>query len=158
MRRRRTVVQVLHGGIFGEAGVKIGHERSDVLGRRQHVVSDVTRENEPWEEQRPDGRSCNSSKYFTKQLQTYAGKASSAFATRSKIITSRCYGNLPQVVAVKREVKRQGDPLQQQQQQQKHRRAELDFFKKQDFKIGLWIPRLTAACLYEFDRIPWTRR
>lgn len=37
--------------------------------------------------------------------------------------TSRRYGNLPQVVSVKREVKRQGDPLPK-----RHREAELDIF------------------------------
>lgn len=53
---RHTIIQVLHGGIFGDAGIKIGHERGDVLRGRQHVVSDVSCENEPWGEQRPDGR------------------------------------------------------------------------------------------------------
>lgn len=38
--------------------------------------------------------------------------------------TSRCYGNLPQVMSIKRKVKRQGDPLQRQ-----HRGTELDILK-----------------------------
>lgn len=56
--------------------------------------------------------------------------------------TSRCYGNLPQVMTIKRKVKRQGDPLQQQ-----HRRAELDILKP-DFRLASrFLDLLQPACM-----------
>lgn len=55
--------------------------------------------------------------------------------------TSRCYGNLPQVMSIKRKVKRQGDPLQRQ-----HRGTELDLLK-QNFKLtSCFLDLLQPAC------------
>ena len=40
-----TVVQVLHSGFFGGAGVEISHERGDVLRGGEHAMRDVPHEN-----------------------------------------------------------------------------------------------------------------
>lgn len=45
-----TVVRVPHCGVFGEAGVKVGHEGSHVLCGSQHSMSDLPHEDEPWGE------------------------------------------------------------------------------------------------------------
>lgn len=56
--------------------------------------------------------------------------------------TSRCYGNLPQVMSIKRKVKRQGDPLQRQ-----HRGTQLDILK-QNFKLTSWfLDLLQPVCM-----------
>lgn len=44
-----TIVQVLHNRLLGEAGVKVGHEGGDVLCGCQHAMSDLPREDEPFE-------------------------------------------------------------------------------------------------------------
>lgn len=44
-----TVVRVPHCWVLGEAGVKVGHEGSDVLCGSQHSMSNLPHEDEPWE-------------------------------------------------------------------------------------------------------------
>lgn len=43
-----TVVRVPHCGVFGVAGVKVGHEGSDVLCGSEHSMSNLPHEDEPW--------------------------------------------------------------------------------------------------------------
>lgn len=43
-----TVVRVPHCRVFREAGVKVGHEGSNVLCGSQHSVSNLPHEDEPW--------------------------------------------------------------------------------------------------------------
>lgn len=43
-----TVVEVDDRGVSGDAGVEVGHQRSDVLRGRQHAVDHVARVDEPW--------------------------------------------------------------------------------------------------------------
>lgn len=46
LREVLTIIQVLHGGVAGVAGVEVGHERCDVLRGCQHAVDDVPHEDE----------------------------------------------------------------------------------------------------------------
>lgn len=42
-----TIVQIPHCGVFRKTGVKVGHERSDVLRGSQHSMSYLPHEDEP---------------------------------------------------------------------------------------------------------------